>query len=146
MSPAERRPGALRWAKQGGAWETERMSKAMAEASTRHLGFRLTIASYRHVAVAFSRDVVHTDLPPYLRFTDFHSEDPLADGDDGEEGEAGTEPAAALQTAHSRATREGQYAVPKDLVGRLSSRSLDVFRQVSRQWHRFLGMDVDAKT
>lgn len=120
----------------GTSWETDRMTKALSDCSERLIGIRLTIRSYRQIAVAFSRDVVHAFMPTSQRFQDFMAEDELVEQDLLELGE---ENAAALQTAHTSRLRQNHYAVSSDSISRLSSKSLEVFAEVSYEWHQFLG-------
>ena len=127
------------WAtSKGTAWETERMSKALSDCSERLIGVRLTIQSYRHIAVAFSRDVVHVQRPSSEQFRNFQLEEELL-----EEDEAEGDDAAALQTAHTQRLRVNHYAQSINNTARLTSRSLEVFTSVSKEWHQFLGLEID---
>ena len=125
----------------GTSWETDRMSKALSDCGERLIGIRLTIRSYRQIAVAFSRDVVHASMPTSQRFQDFLAEDELVEQDLLEPGE---ENAVALQTAHTSRLRQNHYAVSSDSISRLSSKSLEVFAEVSHEWHQFLGFQLPA--
>ena len=125
----------------GTSWETDRMSKALSDCGERLIGIRLTIRSYRQIAVAYSKDVVHAYLPISQHFQDFATEDERVEQDLSGIGE---EDAAALQTAHSSRSRRNHYAISSDSISRLSSKSLEVFREVSYEWHRFLGFNIPA--
>jgi len=131
----------------GDCWETERMSEALSEASERLMGVRLTIRSYRHVAVAFSRDVVHVHRPLSQQFKDFICEDQLAEIEDTVDQDTDLEQhLAALQTAHTSRLRLNHYAQNNDLISKFSSQSLEAFGKVSAEWHRFLGFQTEQST
>jgi len=140
-----------------GCWDTDKMSKALGDATDQHLGVRLGIRSYRHVAVALSRDIVHRHRPAAQQFKDFAAGDPelmrefWADNEEGSgDGDGGTgeeslielgQAAAAAQTGHSVRSRLTTYGQIASLGSKLSATSLEIFRQVSEEWHAFLGFE-----
>ena len=78
---------------------------------------------------------MHVHRPSSEQFQGFHSEDEyIEEGED----EGLRQHAAALQTAHSSRLRANHYAVPLDTISRFTSNSLEVFTQVSFEWHQFL--------
>ncbi|RVD83632.1 uncharacterized protein DFL_001416 [Arthrobotrys flagrans] len=133
----------------GDFWGTNRMSRALEDATEAYLGVKLTLRSYRHVAVAFSRDVVHRNRSANERFKDFRNEDSLLDEDaddrepdDGDDGES-AQTIAALQTGHGLRSRLNHYGQAVNLTAKLTSNSLELFAQVSEEWHRFLGIEEE---
>lgn len=87
----------------------------------KHLRARLTVSSWRHVAIAIERDVVQGMESDEL--------------DDGEE-----EP-SDLQAGHSGAVAQHHYGVRSDLLVSLSDKTIRRFRAVSERWHAYLSME-----
>ena len=50
-----------------------------------------------------------------------------------------------LQNSRTTVMGVGNYSVSIDIVKHLSTRSIDAFRALSTAWHRFLGVDGQAK-
>ena len=50
-----------------------------------------------------------------------------------------------LQNSRTTVIGVGNYSVSIDIVKHLSTRSIDAFRALSTAWHRFLGVDGQAK-
>ncbi len=125
----------------GDCWGSNRMARAMGEATEGSLGVRLTVRSYRHVAVAFSRDVVHRGRPAAEQFKDFRSEDPLLEEAEEADGYDPQQATAAQQTGHGIRQRFNHYGQAANLTSKLTSNSLELFTRVSEEWHRFLGLN-----
>ncbi|KAK6495599.1 hypothetical protein TWF481_002647 [Arthrobotrys musiformis] len=127
----------------GDCWNNFCMTRAIEEATQKKLGVRLTVRSYRHVAVAFSRDVVHRHRPMTEQFKDFNSEDILLDETEGAGDQDPEQLVAAQQTGHGIRQRLNHYGQAANLTSRLTSNSLELFTRVSEEWHRFLGLEDD---
>ncbi|KAL6359132.1 hypothetical protein LRP88_09333 [Fusarium phalaenopsidis] len=91
--------------------------------------------SYRHIAIAISKK--HARDRGAAR-ADFE------DGDDDDESEQYEAPddLAACHTGQTAAN----YGVTIDVLKRLTAESLDIFGQVSRRWHKFLGCDAQQQS
>jgi hypothetical protein len=64
---------------------------------------------------------------------------------DKEEVDDNGEDIVELQNSRTTSIGIGNYAVPIDIVKHLSVRSIDAFRPLSMLWHRFLGVDEEAR-
>jgi len=83
---------------------------------------------YQHVAISISREVIGK------QFARGYTEETI------EVKEAEVEDNDALEMSAGRGAEVGVncYRVSIDIVKHLSSRSIDTFRPLSRQWHKFL--------
>lgn len=135
---SSKKSSAYMWSTSAGkCWETTRMSKILKACCERLMGVALTIQSYRLVAVAFSREVVHVHRQPEQRFEDFGGEND--DADAVEEIDV-----AAAQSAHGQRLRVNTYAVGVNKISAMTSKSLHLFSQISEEWHEFLGFEPRA--
>lgn len=123
-------PSDFIWHDENGPWESSRTSRAMAEKSLYYMGRRITLQDWRHIAIAISKKHARDQGAAKA---DFHFED---DNDDEEQYEM-PDDLAASHTGRTAA----HYGVTIDVLKNLSAESLEVFGQVSRRWHRFLGLD-----
>ena len=120
INPETTRNGILFGDKKG-PWVTDRLSKLLAKESQARLGFRMTIADYRHISVAIDRK--------FVRGIDLE----LADDEDEDE-------AHDLMAAHSTRTALNRYGRQAGLLRRLDAESIEVFRSISDRWQRWLGL------
>ena len=107
------------WFKKGKPWETDDMTKALTRESGSRMGFRITTADYRHIAVAIDRRHVHG----------------LTDGMDPND-----EDASDLQASHSMTMADKVYGIRGDILKCFSDRSIVTFEKVTDRWHSFLGL------
>ena len=116
------------WANEQGPWETDRLTRIIVRESQKRLGTRLTTHDYRHVAISIGREVIGE------QFARGYTEETI------EVEEAEVEDDDALEMSAGRGAEVGvnRYGVSVDIVKHLSSRSIDTFRPLSRQWHEFL--------
>jgi hypothetical protein len=98
-------------------WKTDDLTKALMGESERRMGFRITTADYRHIAVAIDRRHVHG----------------LMDGIDPNK-----EDGHDLQVGHSTTMANKIYGVRGDVLKSLSNRSITIFEKVTKSWHLFL--------
>ena len=117
---------------ENGPWEGSRISQAIAKCTYRYMGVRLTLQNWRHICIAISKK--HARQRGAAR-ADLGEEDDV-DDDEAERYEVPDD----LAAAHSTATAN-RYGVTMDILKRLTADSLEVFGQVSRRWHAFLGLD-----
>ncbi|KAH7463343.1 hypothetical protein FOMA001_g18143 [Fusarium oxysporum f. sp. matthiolae] len=124
-------PSDFIWHNETGPWESSHMSGAMGKWTSHYIGRRTTLQDWRHIAIAISKK--HARDRGAAR-ADFE------DGDDDDESEQYEAPddLAACHTGQTAAN----YSVTIDVLKRLTAESLDIFGQVSRRWHKFLGCDA----
>lgn len=128
-------PSDFIWHNETVPWESSRMSGAMGKWTSHYIGRRITLQDWRHIAIAISKK--HARDRGAAR-ADFE------DGDDDDESEQYEAPddLAACHTGQTAAN----YGVTIDVLKRLTAESLDIFGQVSRRWHKFLGCDAQQQS
>ena len=107
-----------------GPWSTDKISKVLARESGKCLGFRVTIADYRHISVAIDRK--------FIRKNEIDIDD---DDDDEDEDDAND-----LMAAHRSKTAINRYGRQSGLLRKLSAESIDIFRSIADKWHAWLGL------
>jgi hypothetical protein len=118
------------WSGNTGPWETSRLSQIIARETQRWLGCRLTTLEYRHTAITIRREVVSKEFGE-------GTQEALTEGD-LEEPKQQLESGLDLQAGRSELTGTLRYGVEIGIVSHLSHRSVQVFRDLSSKWHRFL--------
>ncbi|KAK5162702.1 uncharacterized protein LTR77_011237 [Saxophila tyrrhenica] len=119
------------WSSEFGPWGTDRLTKIIARETEKALGWRLTTLDYRHVAISLGREKVGDQFAQGYAEQSDEVEEPEMDEDDG------------LEISAGRGGEIGanRYGVSLEVIKHLSSRSIDTFRPLSMQWHRFLGLE-----
>lgn len=116
----------LLWPAGKGAWSSSRLTKILKRETSKICQSPLTLATYRHVAIAISRR--HLAQGGFKR--DYDIEESAADG----------------QTAHTSWTAGRLYARGlEEAPGHVEARRAG-FRMVSRSWHKFLGFSDPTLT
>jgi superfamily II DNA helicase RecQ len=116
----------------GAPWESSQMSGAMGRWTSYYIGRRIMLQDWRHIAIAISKKHARDRGAARADFED--GED---DYDESEQYEV-PDDLAASHTGQTAAN----YGVTIDVLKRLTAESLEIFGQVSRRWHRFLGCDI----
>ena len=114
-------PSQFLWAKykRGDTWDSSRLSRVLKREFQAKLGLPIAIATYRHLAIAISRE--HLPCGGFKR--DYGLEDTRFD----------------KQSSHSSRTAASIYARElEEALGHVEQRKVE-YRKVSREWHRFLG-------
>jgi superfamily II DNA or RNA helicase len=119
------------WSREHGPWETDRLTRIIKRETGRHLGVELTTHSYRHVAIAIGRKVIGE------QFANGYLGD--VDGLDEQEEETGD--SLEMQAGRGGEVGAKRYGVSMDIIKNLSSRSIDTYRPLCQQWHRFLALE-----
>ena len=125
-------------------WIQDQLTAAVAVATTKHLGVRLTVSSWRHVAIAIGDE--------YLRKASRIWKQKLGDDEEGEaeevEGESDGEVEQSMfehiftrQSGHSRQTAIAHYAIDGAFLNRLGPDLVSAYSQASRAWHAFLHLE-----
>ena len=91
----------------------------------------MTTLTYRHVAISLGREKAGDVFARGYAEQSDEVEEPEMDADDGLEISAG----------RGGEIEANRYGVSLEVFKHLSSRSIDTFRPLSMQWHRFLGLE-----
>jgi hypothetical protein len=115
-------------------WSADRMRRVLLQYSERLLGSRIGISAWRHIAIAISNR--------YLNEA-FGKDSGEGEGD---EDDGGPDSTWDLQAGHSTHVAGMIYAreLQQGTIGTAVRR--DRFREVSRQWHHFLGFGTQDHT
>jgi hypothetical protein len=104
---------------QGQHWTSDKVSDILARSTGRHMGLRLTLSAWRHIAIAIDRKHVRGLAKG------------LEDEEQSDEDDNDLEDPHDLQAGHSTRTANLVYAVRHDLVRGLTDQSLGIFSRVS---------------
>jgi superfamily II DNA helicase RecQ len=107
----------------GDSWDTAKQSKIMSRESLSRIGFRITTAKWRQIQVALDREFVRTKR----KDEDAHEDSEMDGEDDIHEGQAG----------HTPKVGRNHYGLKGQ---RLNTNSVNLFREVSDKWHRWIGL------
>jgi superfamily II DNA helicase RecQ len=110
------------FADNNGPWSTDRLTKILTDETSKRLGFRMTMAEYRHIAIAIDREFIRGSLAE-------------ADEEDEEEDDVHD-----LMSAHTSKTAIARYARREELVKGLTPESINAFRPVSDKWQVFYNL------
>ena len=129
------------FADEHGPWIKDQLSVAVAVATAKHLGVRLTVSGWRHVAIAIANE----HLRKASRIWKQDQEDK-----EGEavEGESNSKAEQSLfkhilirQSAHSKHVADFRYAIDGAFLNRLGPDLVNAYSQASRAWHSFLHLE-----
>lgn len=104
------------------SFKTEHISELMAFYSLQHLGFRLTVRPFRHIAIAFRRLLCPGDTV-------------LFDDDDTE---VRNDHVAAEQTGHTARTERNKYAITPSMFAGYPEDILPRFNKASQRWQQVM--------
>ncbi|KAJ6438063.1 ATP-dependent DNA helicase PIF1 [Purpureocillium lavendulum] len=125
-----------------GLWDTERLTRHLAVVTGKDLGVRLTVASYRHVAIELGHRIKGLINRQVEMDAVGAGGDHLDDGYDPFSGEVRRVPQFDyvwdIQSTHSRAMARGHYTVNLLFPGQLQPEMVSSFQEISRLWHGFL--------
>jgi hypothetical protein len=112
------------WADRNGVWDTQRITKVLAQETAIRLGHRITFQDYRHIAIAIDREHVR-----------------------GLIGDANDEPDDVydLGASHSSRTADQVYGIDATMLRGLNPRTVNAFRDVVGRWHRFLNFEDEEE-
>lgn len=120
-----------------GPWIKEELSRAVAVATAKHLGVRLTVAGWRQVAIAIGDEHLRRASRIWKQDQD---EAPEEDSD-AEAEQSIFEQILVRQSAHGSRTASLHYAVDGAFLNRLGPDLINVYSQASRAWHAFLHLE-----
>src|SRR5215472_11388258 len=101
-----------------GPWKTDKITKVLVKESTKRLGFRMTLADYRHISVAIDRK--------FIRGIDLE----LLDDDDEDDPHD-------LMASHGTRIAVNRYGRQAGLLKKLTPESIDIFRTIADNWQRW---------
>ena len=104
-----------------GPWKTDKITKVLARESTKRLGFRMTVADYRHISVAMNRK--------FIRGIDLE----LTDDDDEDDPHD-------LMASHRTRIAVNRYGRQAGLLKKLTPESIDIFRTIADNWQKWLDL------
>jgi hypothetical protein len=123
-----------------GIWDTAVLSKQLALVSGVEIGARLTVSSYRHVAVEMGRKIKgliirQIDLEAAEADSDNEVADPMT-------GERRRQPRVEYvwdsQATHGSRIARGHYGVNLQFPNQLQPEMMSNYQEISRLWHQFL--------
>ena len=127
-------------------WIEDQLSGAVAAATAKHLGVRLTVSSWRHIAIAIGDE--HLRKASRIWRQELEGADDGAGAAAAAGGESDGEAEQSLfehilirQSAHSRQTAVGHYAIDGAFLSRLGPDLVSAYSQASRAWHAFLQLE-----
>lgn len=121
------------------------MTRALSDTTTQHLGVRLTVSGWRHVAIGIAvRHLMKIGQMWDDEKVDGDEED-FAEGEDDEELELATfQHIMIRQSGHGQRVAQNHYAIDGAFVHRLGPELLSVYEQASVAWHRFVKLKSEG--
>ncbi|OAF55127.1 hypothetical protein VC83_08395 [Pseudogymnoascus destructans] len=123
-----------------GPWAGEELTQALSKATSKGLGVRLTVQSWRHVAIGIAvRHLLRASKT--WEKDDEEDEGEFAEGDDEEELEQNTfRHIMVRQSGHGQRVAQAHYAVDGAFLHRLGPELITAYEQASVAWHELLGL------
>ena len=123
-------------------WINNQLSKALAVATTKHLGVRLTVSSWRQVAIAIADEHLRKASRIWKQDQEEGEEGEVVEGEsDGEVEQSLFEHILVRQSAHGREAAAGHYTIDGAFLNRLGPDLVNAYSQASRAWHAFLHLE-----
>jgi superfamily II DNA helicase RecQ len=134
--------GDFLFADEQGPWISEQLSRGVAEATAKHVGVRLTVSGWRHVAIATANEHLRKASRIWKQDQDEGEGEEVIDGEsDGEVEQSLFEHILVRQSAHGKQTADLRYAVDGEFLNRLGPDLVSAYSQASRAWHAFLHLE-----
>jgi len=136
----EKTKGDFLFADERGPWIQDQLSGEVAVATAKHLGVRLTVSGWRHVAIAIGNE--HLRKASRIWKQDQEEEGEAVEGEsDGEVEQSLFEHILVRQSAHGKPTADLRYAIDGAFLNRLGPDLVSAYSQASRAWHAFLYLE-----
>ena len=114
-------------------WIQDQLSEAVAVATAKHLGVRLTVSSWRHVAIAIGDEHLRKASRIWRQRLEDEEEGEEVEGEsDGEVEQSLFEHILVRQSAHGRQVAAGHYAIDGAFLNRLGPDLVSAYSQASR--------------
>jgi superfamily II DNA helicase RecQ len=135
----EKTKGDFLFADEHGPWIKGQLSGAVAVATAKHLGVRLTVSGWRHVAIAISNE--HLRKASRIWKQEQEEGEAVSGESDGEVEQSLFEHILVRQSAHSKSTADLRYAIDSAFLNQLGPDLVSAYSQASRAWHAFLHLE-----
>jgi hypothetical protein len=125
-------------------WIQDQLTAALAVATAKHLGVRLTVSSWRHVAIAIGDEYLRRESRIWKQKLgeDKEGEAEEVEGEsDGEVEQSMFEHIFTRQSGHGRQTAMAYYAIDGAFLNWLGPDLVSAYSQASRAWHAFLHLE-----
>jgi hypothetical protein len=113
----------LLWTDKKEEWKSEHLSRVLGRETSLRIGIKLNILDYRHLAISIGRKHLRW-VGSRLEGEDGESEDDIYD----------------VQAGHSSKIANQVYGIRADIMRDTNEQTLVQFREISLQWHQFLGL------
>jgi superfamily II DNA helicase RecQ len=125
-----------------GPWAGAQLSWELAKATNKHLGVRLTVSMWRHVAIgiAVQRLMQNSKVWEKDEEEGDRDDEEFAEGDDEEELEANAfDHIVVRQSGHGQRVAQAHYAIDGGFLHRLGPQLISAFERASVAWHGLFG-------
>jgi superfamily II DNA helicase RecQ len=142
----DQRESEFLFADKRGPWAGEQLSRELAKATNKHLGVRLVVSAWRHIAIGIAvQHLMHSSKVWEKDEDQEDQQDEFAEGDDEEELEANTfDHIVVRQSGHGQRIAQAHYAVDGSFLHRLGPQLISAFERASITWHELFGWKSDG--
>ena len=128
-----------------GPWAGEELTRELSDTTTKHLGVRLTVSGWRHVAIGIAVRHLMRIGKMWEDDKTEEEEDDFAEGEDDDELELATfQHIVIRQSGHGARVARSHYAIDGAFLHRLGPELLTVYEQASVAWHGLLGLKSEG--
>jgi hypothetical protein len=137
----DRRESEYLFADGRGPWAGEQLSRELAKDTNKHLGVRLSVSKWRHVAIGIAvQHLMHSSKVWEKDGAEDDEGDEFAEGDDEVELDANTmDHIIVRQSSHGQRVAQGHYAIDGGFLHRLGPQLILAFEKASIAWHVLFG-------
>jgi hypothetical protein len=125
-----------------GPWAGAQLSWELAKATNQHLGVRLTVSMWRHVAIGIAVQYLIQNSKVWEKDEEEGDRDDeeFAEGDDEDELEANAfDHIVVRQSGHGQRVAQAHYAIDGGFLHRLGPQLIAAFERASVAWHGLFG-------
>jgi hypothetical protein len=129
------------FADERGPWAGEELSRELAKETSKHLGVRLTVREWRHVAIGIAVEwLTHASKTWEKDDDEDAEEEQFAEGNDEEELSTNMmNHIMVRQASHGQRVAQNTYAINGAFLHRLGPQLIAAFEQASVAWHNQFG-------
>jgi hypothetical protein len=125
-----------------GPWAGEQLSRQLAKETSKHLGVRLTVSKWRHVAIGIAVQHLMHSGKVWEKDEPEDDGEEFAEGDDEEELDANTmDHIIVRQSSHGQRVAQAHYAIDGGFLHRLGPQLISAFEKASIAWHGLFGWE-----
>ena len=131
------------FADEGGPWAGAQLTQALAAVTNKHLGVRLTVLSWRQVAIAIANQHLAQASKTWdQEGGEEEGDEEFAEGEDEAEVELNVfQHILVRQSAHGQRVARRHYAIDGAFLNFLGPELVNAYTQASRAWHIFFKID-----